>query len=174
MENNIVVLVFDEDPARVSKAFKEPTQAENMLENVLLWQERGIIEMEDAVTAYRGESGPIEIKQTQSLAGKYSLRGSGIGLLAGVLLGGPIGGLVAGSAIGAISGKLKDIGIDDKFIKKLTEGMHPNSSALFLLGKSPDPEAFMKEITPFKATVAMTTLPEEREKALRAALKREQ
>lgn len=83
------------------------------LENVLYWQDKGLVEIEDAVVAVRTADGDIKIKQTKS---KYTLRGSGIGLLAGMLLGGPIGGLSGGAIIGAISGKMKDIGIEDKFI----------------------------------------------------------
>ena len=175
MDYNIIVLMFEEEEpvAFGDPAFKH-TKADNMLENVQMWQDQGLYELADAVIATCNPSGDVNIKQTQSVTGKYSLRGSGIGLLAGVLLGGPIGGLVGGAAVGAIAGKMKDIGIDDKFIKEVTKGLRPNTSALFLMGKALDQEKMMEEIRPFKATIASTTLPAEREKELQALLRREE
>jgi uncharacterized membrane protein len=159
MASNMIVLGFEGE-----------TTAEDMLETFLGMQEKELITIEDAVIASRGVGQNVEIKQTQSVKGKYTLRGSGIGLLAGFLLGGPIGGLIGGTAIGAISGALKDIGIDDKFVRQASEALGPNSSALFLLGTAQDPAAFSAELRPFKATVAMTTLSPEQEKRLKETL----
>lgn len=159
MESNMIVLGFEGE-----------TTAEDMLETFQGMQERGLITIEDAVIASRGVGQNVEIKQTHSVKGKYALRGSGIGLLAGLLLGGPIGGLIGGTAIGAISGALKDIGIDDKFIRETSEALGPNSSALFLLGSAQDPDGFREELKPFKAIVAMTTLSPEQEKRLKETL----
>ncbi len=163
-KSNIIVL-----------GFEGRETAENMLPLFLEMQEKGIIALEDAVIATRGE-GPetVEIKQTHKFAGKYALRGSGIGLLVGLLLGGPVGGLVGGATIGAITGGLKDYGLDDDFIRKATDALRPNTSALFLLGHAEDPDRFLEEIRPFKAVVAMTTLPPEKERALRDALAHEE
>jgi uncharacterized membrane protein len=175
MEHNIVVLAFEEEePINVDYAFSSPSKAENMLDNVLEWQEKGLYELVDAVIAVRGTGGDLKIKQTKTVTGKYTLRGSGVGLLAGVLLGGPIGGLVAGTAVGAIAGKMKDIGIEDKFIQDISQGLAPNTSALFLMGKALDREKMMAEIQPFKAFVAITSLPEDQEKNLRKLLEREE
>jgi uncharacterized membrane protein len=69
---------------------------------------------------------------------------------------------------------MKDIGIDDKFIKQTSEVLAPNSSALFLMGKALDQEKMMEQIRPFKAFVASTTLPVEQEKKLQELLKREE
>jgi uncharacterized membrane protein len=175
MDNNLVVLVFEEEPFEFDKVMSvSSTKAEGFLETVQEWQENGLVEIEDAVIALRGVGTDIKIKQTESLTGKYALGGSGIGLLAGLLLGGPIGGLIGGAAIGAISGKMKDFGIDDKFIKEISAGLVPNSSALFLLGRSTDPEKFLEQVRPYKAFVATTTLGDEQEKALKKALEREE
>jgi uncharacterized membrane protein len=163
MENNVIVL-----------GFEGQTTALDMLTLFETLQEKEILVIEDAVIATRGVSDKVEIKQTQSVTGKFTLRGTGIGLLAGVLLGGPIGGVVAGATIGAIAGKMKDIGIDDKFIKETSRALGPNSSALFLMGHALDRDKFMEEIRPFKAVVASTTLSPEQEKELQAALKREE
>jgi uncharacterized membrane protein len=163
MESSIVVLRFDGED-----------QAENMLSVFEDLQNKGIVTLDDAVIASRGPGDHIEIKQTQSVKGKFTLRGSGIGLLAGILLGGPVGGLVGGTVIGAVSGALKDVGIDDKFVKQTSEMLRPGSSALFLMGKADDPDRFYAELRPFKALVATTNLSTEQEKRLRDILTEEE
>jgi uncharacterized membrane protein len=162
-DNNIIVL-----------GFEGKTKAEDMLTLFQEWAERGWITIEDAVVAVRGESQEVEIKQTKSVTGKYAARGTGIGLAAGLVLGGPIGGLVAGTAIGAIAGKMKDIGIDDDFVREATGVLRPDSSALFLMGRAEDPERFYAELKPHKAIVATTSLSPEQERRLRDALAEEE
>jgi uncharacterized membrane protein len=122
----------------------------------------------------RGVGTHVEIQQTHSVTGKYTVRGTGIGLLAGLLLGGPIGGLVGGAAIGAITGGLKDYGIDDKFINQISQWLKPNSSALFLLVKEAKAEEVLERLRPFKAKVLTTTLTEEGERILKETLAEEQ
>jgi uncharacterized membrane protein len=163
MDSNIVVLRFEGED-----------QAENMLSIFDDMQDKGIVTLEDAVIATRGTGESIEIKQSRSVKGKYTLRGSGIGLLAGLLLGGPIGGLVGGTVVGAVAGALKDVGIDDKFVRQTSEMLAPGTSALFLMGKADDPEKFLEELRPFKALVATTSLSEEQEKRLRRTLAEEE
>ena len=163
MDSNIVVLRFD-----------GKSQAENMLSIFDDMQERGIVTLEDAVIASRGPGDNIEIEQTQSVTGKYTLRGSGIGLLAGLLLGGPVGGLVGGTVAGAVAGAMKDVGMDDKFIRETSEMLTPGSSALFLMGKADDPDKFLDELRPFKALVATTSLSAEQENRLKRTLAEEE
>jgi uncharacterized membrane protein len=159
MESRIVVLGFDNEYA-----------ADGMLEDFNRMRDEGLIDLEDAVVATRGVGTRVEIKQTRSLWGKYTGRGTAIGLLAGLLVGGPILGLVGGATIGAIVGGLKDYGIDDDFIDELSEWVAPNSSALFLLVKEAKAEEVLKRLRPWKAKVLTTTLPEEGEKRLQEVL----
>ena len=163
MASNVIALIFE-----------GMSTAENMLTLFEDLQEKEVVVIEDAALAARGPSDHVEIKQTQSVTGKFALRGTGIGLVAGLLLGGPIGGLAAGAAIGAISGSLKDIGIDDQFINDVSSALGPNSSALFLMGKANDADEFYKVLKPFKARVLSTTLSDEQQKTLRDALAREE
>jgi uncharacterized membrane protein len=162
-DDNIIVL-----------GFEGKSKAEDMLSLFEQWAEQGWITIEDAVVAVRGPGQEVEIKQTQSLTGKFAARGTGLGLAAGLLLGGPIGGLVAGATIGAIAGKMKDIGIDDDFVREATAALRPDSSALFLMGRTDDPERFYQELKPHKAIVASTSLSPEQERQLRDALAEEE
>ncbi len=162
MAGNLVVLAFEGEHT-----------AENMLVDFQQMEEEGLLEMEDVVIASRGQGKHVSIKQTHSETGKLTLRGGGIGLAAGLLLGGPIGGLVAGTAIGAIAGSLKDYGIDDHFIKDVEGYLRPDTSALFLLGEAQEAEKVLERLQPFKAKVLKTTLTDKQERRLRDTLAEE-
>ncbi len=160
----------DDNEVLTVLGFEDMTGAENMLENIRTWEEAGYFKVKDAVVVTRGGgSNDIEIKQTVKKAGKWSLGGGGIGLVAGLLLGGPIGGLVVGATIGAISGAMKDFGIEDKQIREISQSIPANSSALFLLTdpiEGRDDNAFANELKPFKAKIVTTTLDEDTAKQL--------
>ena len=161
MESKIVVL-----------GFESQFGAEGMLEQFDKFEKEGLITLEDAVTASRGPGVNVEITQTQTRGGKTALKGSGIGLLAGLLLGGPILGVAAGAGIGAIVGSAKDYGLDDNFIKGITESLKPDSSALFLLIKEAKAEEFQGKLDQFDARVLTTSLPPDKEKALREMIEK--
>ena len=127
----------------------------------------------DAVLVSRGVGDHVQMKQTRSLKGKYAKRGTGIGFLAGLLLGGPILGAAGGAAVGAITGSMKDIGIEDQFIADIAQGIGPNSSMLFLMTENAD-EKVMEYLKHFKARVLTTTLPPEEETRLQKLLETEE
>ena len=170
--------------------FEGAGTAAGALDNLKEAEKQGYLEIEDVVVASRGATAQVmftqvgqagqfgtptertpevEIKQTDSRRSRYALTGGGIGLLAGLLIGGPLVGL----AIGAIAGGLRDRGIDDKFIREVTEQLTPDSSAIFLLGRANDREKVLAELQPFHPRLVHTTLPAETEQQLRAALKGE-
>ena len=74
--------------------------------------------------------------------------------------------------MGAISGKLSDIGIDDKFMKDLSETFKPGSSALFVLVKKATPDKVLQRLEGFKGTgkVLKTSLAVDEEEELRKIL----
>jgi uncharacterized membrane protein len=110
------------------------------------------------------------LKQGKSKAGKVAKKGTAIGFLAGLLLGGPIAGAGLGAALGAITGKMKDTGIDDKFIYEVSEGLGPDKSALFFLGRAIDREAVIERLKESNGRLLSTSLPPEVGKALEKAL----
>ena len=163
MASNIVVL-----------GFKNQYGAEAMLEDIQKWQEEGLIELEDAVIASRSVGGDVQIEQTHKQGGRFALRGGGAGLLAGLLLGGPILGLVGGIAAGGMAAALKDYGLDDAFVKEVSQWVQPETSALFLLVKEAKADEVLEKLRPHGAIVLTTTLAPEQEKRLRQALAEEE
>ena len=79
-------------------------------------------------------------------------------------------GAAVGAGSGALSGSLADFGIDDDFVKKLGETITPGSSALFVLVKSATEDKVLPEIEPFKPRLLKTSLSNEQEEKLKAAL----
>jgi uncharacterized membrane protein len=65
---------------------------------------------------------------------------------------------------------LVDYGIRDDFIKKLSETIPQNSSAVFVLFKSATEDRVLPEIEPYKPRVLRTSLSNEQEEKLKAAL----
>lgn len=157
----------------VALAFEGEETAKGWLKDLTKMAEDGHIEIIDAVVASRGVGKNIDIKQTQSAKGKFAKRGTGIGFLAGILLGGPILGAAGGAAVGAITGSMKDVGIDDAFIDEIAKGVAPNSSMLFLMVQNAD-DKVMEYLKHFKARVLTTTLPPEEEARLQKLLETEE
>jgi len=183
MAGKLVVLGFD-----------GASTAETVMGSIADMQQRGLIELEDAVVASRAShtdqvhmvaagagtsssmlmqrhsaAPQVEITQTDSRRGRTAAKGAGIGLLAGWLIGGPIGGL----AVGAVIGALRDRGIDDKFIQQLSEQLQPDSSAVFLLVSRADTDKVLEEMRAYKGRVIHTEIKPEVEQALRKALEKE-
>ena len=151
-------------------AFDNETGAKEMSEAVGRLQKQELIKLEDAATVVRKGEGKPKVKQAQSLVGAGALGGAFWGLLIGLLFFAPWLGLVAGAVGGALGGKLTDIGIDDKFMKSLADGLQPNTSVLFVLVRKATPDKVLDEIKQFGGTVLQTSLAHEDEAKLQAAL----
>jgi uncharacterized membrane protein len=75
-----------------------------------------------------------------------------------------------GIGLGALMGKLTDLGIDDRFMKNVAEGMKPGSSAIFFLLRKATTDKMLDVLSQFKGTVYQTSLSNEVEAALKAAV----
>jgi uncharacterized membrane protein len=79
-------------------------------------------------------------------------------------------GAAGGAAIGKLSG---DQGIDDDFVKETSAALTPGAAAVFLMIDKRMPDKVEGHIKGLQATVISTTLNEESEARLRAALEGE-
>ncbi len=135
-------------------------------------QREYLIDLEDAVVAVKDESGKVKLHQTYNLTASGAMSGGFWGSLLGLLFLGPFFGIgtLAGAAAGTVSGALSDVGINDNFMKQLSEGFKPGTSALFVLVRKVTPDRVLEAIKPYGGTVLQTSLSHEREEKLRAAL----
>jgi len=148
-------------------AFDEMDGAEKMREKMYNLQKRELITLEDAAVVVRKENGKAKVKQAHSLVGAGALGGAFWGMLIGLLFFAPWLGLLAGAAGGALSGKLADIGIDDSFIKEVSDAIEPGDSALFLLSRDAQLERIEEELADDTFEIITTNLSPEDESNLR-------
>ena len=152
--------------------------ADEVLNKVRPMQKEHLIDLEDACVVERGKDGKVHIKQAVNLtalgAATGGVRGMLLGTLVGILFLNPLAGMalgaVAGAGAGALSGRLIDFGINDEFVRKLGETIPVESSALFVLVRSVTEDKVLPEIEPYKPRVLKTSLSNEDEAKLKAAL----
>jgi uncharacterized membrane protein len=157
--SNLVVLTFN-DTEQAGQVFEAVKQA----------QSSGQVNVEDAAVIVKDESGKVHLKNQLDKAIAIGAVGGGIlGLMiASVFF--PLAGLAFGAISGGLIGKSLDKGVDQKFVKDVTETLKPGSSALFVIG-SGDPAVVMAILRPFQGTVYQTSLPPELVDGLLSALK---
>jgi uncharacterized membrane protein len=152
--------------------------ADEVLNKVRSLQKRYLIDLEDACVVERDKSGKVHIKQAVNLTRAGATTGGSMGALWGALVGmlflNPLAGMalgaVAGASAGALSGSLTDFGIEDKFIKELGHTIPEDSSALFVLFQKATLDKVLPEIEQFKPRILTTSLSNQKEKELIAAL----
>lgn len=157
--SNLVVIGYD-----------DPFKAEEV--RVMLWkmQKEYLIDLEDAVVAVKDESGKVKLHQAVNLTAAGAMGGGFWGALIGLIFLNPLLGLAVGAAAGAVSGALSDVGIDDKFMKQLSETMHTGSSVLFILVRKATPDKVLEELHGTGGKVLKTSLSHEDEAKLQEAL----
>jgi uncharacterized membrane protein len=150
-------------------AFEGRDTAEQMREKMFDLQKRELITIDDAAVVVRKPNGQVKVKQARSLVGAGALGGAFWGLLIGVIFWMPWLGMAVGALTGALSGKLTDYGIDDKFIKEVGQTVEPDSSALFLLAHDAVMDRITEELSEFEFEIIETNLSPEDEDRLREA-----
>lgn len=128
-------------PNFVAIEYDDMFRAEEVRLTLLKLQREYLICMDDAVVAVKDENGKVKLHQSVNL-----------------------------TAAGAVSGALSDAGIDNNFMKKLSEGFKPGTSALFVLVRKSTPDKVVQEIKKYGGTVLHTSLSHEDEAKLQAAL----
>lgn len=114
--------------------FDTPDGAEKMLDLVKELTKVQLITLEDAATVSwpQGKKKP-KTRQLADLTGAGALSGAFWGMLFGLIFFVPFFGMAIGAAMGALSGKFSDYGMDDSFIKSVSEKVTEGTSALFLM-----------------------------------------
>jgi len=118
----------------------------------------------------RGASQADLAKQAQNLTAAGAVGGTFWGMLVGMIFLNPLVGAAVGAGAGALSGKLRDIGISDDFMKELGETITAGSSALFVLVRKATPDKVLEELKGFKGKVLKTSLEKDKEEEIREVL----
>jgi len=167
MSSDLVVLDFDGIHT-----------ADEVLNKLRSLQKEHLIDLEDACVVERADDGKVHVKQAVNLTSLGAARGGLSGALWGTLVGllflNPLAGMaiggLAGAGAGALSDSLSDYGINDDFVKQLGQTIPKGSSALFVLIRSVTFDKVLPEIQPYNPRLLQTSLSNEAEAKLKAAL----
>ena len=157
--SNLTVIVFDDE-----------LKAEEARLKLLKLQREGFIDLEDAVVVVKEADGRVSVHQMHRMARKGGVAGSITGLIVGSILLNPLIGVVFGAVTGAVSASLTDVGIDDQFMKELSEKFKPASSALFTLVRNADPDRVAEAFFGFGGKVLVNSVSKERQAAIQQFL----
>jgi uncharacterized membrane protein len=150
--------------------YDDPYKAHDVRLALVKLQREYLIDLEDAVVAVKDKKGKVKLHQAVNLPATGAVRGGFWGTLIGLLFFSPLLGAAIGASAGAVSGALSDVGIDNNFMKNLSEGLQPNTSILFILVRRATPDKVLDEIKQYGGTVLQTSLSHEDEAKLQAAL----
>jgi uncharacterized membrane protein len=150
--------------------FDDEFTAEEVRTKLLKLQQDYLVDLEDAVVAVKKKDGKIKLNQIHNLTATGAISGSFWGLLIGLIFFSPFLGAAVGVTAGAVSGALADVGINDDFMKKLSQTLKPQTSALFILIRKATVDKVLEELAPYNGTVLQTSLSRKNENALKTAL----
>ena len=152
-------------------AYDTEATAEAARKKLLELQKEYLIELGDAVVAVREPDGNVKLNQLVNTTAIGAASGGMWGALIGLLFFNPLVGAAIGAGAGALSGRFKDIGIDDKFMKDAAGALTPGQTALCVLVRKVTADKVLPAMAQFGGKVLRTNLTTEQEAKLQEALK---
>ncbi|MFC9498015.1 DUF1269 domain-containing protein [Streptomyces sp. NPDC056975] len=151
-------------------AYNDLATANQVREKMLDLAKQHLVELEDIVVVERREDGKIKLHQAVNYTATGAAGGALWGGVIGLLFLVPLLGAAVGAAAGAAGGAATDTGINDDFMKDLSQNLQPGAAALFVLVKQASPDKVIPEIATYGGQLVQTSLSNEEEEQLRAAL----
>jgi hypothetical protein len=145
--------------------------AEAARKKLLDLQKEYLVELGDAVVAVRQEDGSVKLNQLVNMTAIGAASGTMWGALVGLLFLNPLIGAAVGAGAGALSGRLRDIGINDQFMKDTAAALTPGQAALCLLVRKVTADKVLPVMAEFGGKVLHTSLSHEQEVKLQDAIK---
>ena len=138
--------------------YQSEAKAEEMRRKLFELQKEYLIEIGDAAIAVKQEDGHVKLKLAFQHHGCRRHMGGLWGSMIGLVFLNPILGVALGAASGAISGALTDYGVNDEFMKKLSESLQPGKVALFVLVRKVTGDKMLEALKGTGGTVLKTSL----------------
>jgi uncharacterized membrane protein len=156
----------------VAIVFDNEITAFEMRAALVKMQKDYLIELEDAVVVTKDLKGKTRLDQAVNLTAAGAVGGGFWGMLIGLIFLNPLLGAAIGAGAGALSGRLNDIGLNDKMMKDIGQSFKPGSSALFVLVRSATADKVLAGLKDFtgRGKVFQTSLSKDDEVALREVL----
>ena len=150
--------------------FDDETTAFEMRSALAKMQKEYLIDMEDVVVVTKDDNDNVKLHQAVNLTAAGAVGGGFWGMLIGMIFLNPLAGAAIGAGAGALSGKLRDLGISNDFMKELGETFQPGTSALCVLVRKATPDKVLEGLKGFKGKVLKTSLTKDKEDELREVL----
>lgn len=152
--------------------FDNAEEAGKVRETLRSAQRSDYLSLDDSAVVVKDKEGKIHINNEMDRGIKIGAVGGGLLglLLASVFF--PVAGILVGAALGGLIGKSVDLGVDQKFVKEVADGLEPNTSAIFFIVREANPDVAVAALKPYKGTVRHTSFPPEAEEELRRILKK--
>jgi uncharacterized membrane protein len=137
--------------------FKGEFSADQVLLDLLKMKQIHLIDLDYAVVVARRDDGAIRVSHNNVVVHADATAGGQWG----ILFGGPVGYII-GAIIGAVVGEtvkgLKQIGIQDDFIRDVSETLEPGSSAIFIRVRKALSDKVVEELKNFHAKLLRSSL----------------
>ena len=150
--------------------YESEEKAEEVRLALMKMHKQYLVDLADAVVVVRDAKGKVKLRQLYNLTAAGAVSGGFWGALIGLIFLNPLFGFALGAAAGAVSGALRDVGIDDNFMKNLGQTLKPGTAALCVLVRQMTPDKVVEELRKFGGTLIQTNLCNENEAKLREAL----
>ena len=156
----------------VAVVFEDEVTAFEMRAALVRMQKEYLIEIEDAVVVTRDQKGRTKLDQAVNLTTAGAVGGGFWGMLIGLIFLNPLLGAAIGAGAGALSGRLNDIGLNDKMMKDIGQSFKPGTSGLFVLVRRATVDKVLQGLKEFagKGKVFQTSLSKDDEATLREAI----
>ncbi|NIZ12736.1 DUF1269 domain-containing protein [Phaeobacter sp. HF9A] len=154
--NELIVIGYD-----------TPKQAEAARTELFGMAKEYLVDVADAVVATADEEGKIKLDQMVNLWSVGAASGAMWGVLAGLLFFNPFLGAAVGAGAGALSGALSDYGINDNFMKDVSNVLQPGQAALFMMVRTEATDRVIKRLGIKGGHIIRTNLDRSKEEHLR-------
>jgi uncharacterized membrane protein len=155
----------------IAIAYDDVATANQVRDTLFQLQTQHLITLEDAVVVERKQDGKIKLLQARgSTAGAGALGGALWGGLIGLIFFMPFLGAAIGAGTGALAGSAVDGGVNDNFMRQVSEKLTPGKAALFVLVVDSTPEKVLPQVARYGGEILQTSLSPEAEEHLRDAV----
>ncbi|QYX57215.1 DUF1269 domain-containing protein [Roseovarius sp. SCSIO 43702] len=154
--------------------FESPDGAERLDAALKPLRDEQRLETQDIVIAVRDADGELHLSTPANVPVAQTLGGIAWGAVLGAAFMMPVAGAIAGGAVGAVTGQLRDPGLDSAFTEEIGRTLRPGGSALCLWVRDMDEAALREVVESFDGggRIVQSPLSPEDEARLQEALDR--
>lgn len=131
-------------------AYDDLATAQQVRDKLLSMNREHLVELDDIVVVERrAKDGKVKLHQTVNHAATGAVGGALWGSVIGLLFLVPLLGAAVGAAAGAAGGAATDTGVNDDFMRELSENLRPGAAAVFVLVKQAARDKVVPELAQF-------------------------